>query len=62
LRISGFLTQPGNVMFSVFYDIIAEVIAAQRFVAPVLLLAFGKCHETCGCVTFREICVVCPAT
>jgi hypothetical protein len=37
LRISGFLAQPGNVMFSVFYDIIAEAIAAQRFPALALL-------------------------
>jgi hypothetical protein len=37
LRISGFLAQPGNVMFSIFYDIIAEVIAAQRFPALALL-------------------------
>jgi hypothetical protein len=37
LRISGFLAQPGNVMFCCFYDIIAEVIAAQRFPALALL-------------------------
>jgi hypothetical protein len=40
LRISAFAGQPGNVMFSLFYDIIAEVIAAQRFPAwAVLVLA-----------------------
>jgi hypothetical protein len=38
LRISGFSGQPGNVMFSTFYDIIAEVIAAQRFSALALLV------------------------
>jgi hypothetical protein len=45
-------------MFLKFYDIIAKVIAAHRFVASALLVPFGKCHETCGCITFREICVV----
>jgi len=45
-------------MFSLFYDILAEVIAAQRFPVWVLLVAFGKCHERCGYITFREICVV----
>jgi hypothetical protein len=54
--------QPGNVMFSTFHDIIAESTAAQRFAVSALLVTFAKCHETCGCVTFREICVVCPAT
>jgi hypothetical protein len=42
-------------MFSVFYDIIAKVIAAQRFPAWTLLALARKCHETCGCVTFCEI-------
>jgi hypothetical protein len=42
-----------------FYDIIAEAIAAQRFPAWTLLALTRKCHETCGCVTFREICVGC---
>jgi hypothetical protein len=51
-----------NVMFSAFYDIIAKVTAAQRFIALALFAAFGKCHERYGCVTFREICGVCPAT
>jgi hypothetical protein len=37
LRISAIFGQPGNVMFSLFYDIIAEVIAAQRFLASALL-------------------------
>jgi hypothetical protein len=37
LRISGFAGQPRNVMFSIFYDIIAEVIAAQRLPAWTLL-------------------------
>jgi len=55
LRFSGFFGQPGNVMFLLFYDIVAEVIAAQRSAASALLVAFGKCHERCGCVTFREI-------
>jgi hypothetical protein len=61
LRINENVEQPGNVMFSYFYDIIAKVIAAQRFVALALLLGFGKCHETCGCVTFCEICEGCSA-
>ena len=43
-------------MFSAFYDIIAKVIAAQRFPVLALLALARKCHETCGCVTFREIC------
>jgi len=55
LRISGFSGQPGNVMKLVFYDIIAEVIAAQRFVALALLALARKCHEMCGYVTFCEI-------
>jgi hypothetical protein len=42
-------------MFCLFYDIIAKVLAAQRFSVSALLVAFGKCHERCGCVTFREI-------
>jgi hypothetical protein len=39
VRISGFSDNRGNVMFSYFYDIIAEVIAAQRFAALALLVA-----------------------
>jgi hypothetical protein len=39
LRISGFFAQPRNLMKLMFYDIIAKVIAAQRFVASGLLLA-----------------------
>jgi hypothetical protein len=38
LRISEIFGQPGNVMFSLFYDIIAKVIAAQRFPALALLV------------------------
>jgi hypothetical protein len=38
LRISGFSGQPGNVMNVIFYDIIAKVIAAQRFLALALLV------------------------
>src|ERR1700692_2633157 len=41
-----------NVMKYYFYDILAEAIAAQRVSALMLLLAFGKCHDTYGCVTF----------
>jgi len=37
LRISAFAGQPGNVMFSTIYDIIAEVIAAQHLPAWTLL-------------------------
>jgi hypothetical protein len=37
LRINEFFGQPRNVMFSLFYDIIAEVIAAQRLPAWTLL-------------------------
>jgi hypothetical protein len=59
LRINEFFGQPGNVMFSIFYDIIAKIIAAQRFPALALLALARKCHETCGCVTFYEICVGC---
>jgi hypothetical protein len=55
LRISGFCGQPGNVMFYLFYDIIAEAIAVQRFPALALLALARKCHETCGYVTFYEI-------
>jgi hypothetical protein len=44
-----------NVMFSIFYDIIAKVIAAQRFPALALLVDARKCHEMCGCVTFYDI-------
>jgi hypothetical protein len=55
LHISAFAGQPGNVMFSTFYDIIAKVIAAQRFPALALLVGAQKCHEMCGCVTFCEI-------
>jgi hypothetical protein len=55
LRISAFAGQPRNVMFLYFYDIIAEAIAAQRFPAWTLLALARKCHEMCGCVTFREI-------
>jgi hypothetical protein len=39
----------------IFYDIIAKVIAAQRFPALALLALARKCHEMCGYVTFREI-------
>jgi hypothetical protein len=42
-------------MFYLFYDIIAEVIAAQRFPAWMLLVDARKCHEMCGYITFREI-------
>jgi hypothetical protein len=42
-----------------FYDIITEVIAAQRFPALALLALARKCHETCGYVTFCEI-LGCP--
>jgi hypothetical protein len=42
-----------------FYDIIANVIAAQRFVALALSALARKCHETYGYVTFYEICVGC---
>ena len=38
-----------------FHDIIAKVIAAQRFPALALLVGAQKCHEMCGCVTFYEI-------
>jgi 3-methyladenine DNA glycosylase Mpg len=38
LRISAIFGQPGNVMFYMFYDIIAEVIAAQRFPAWAVLV------------------------
>ena len=38
-----------------FYDIITEVIAAQRFPALALLALARKCHEMCGYVTFCEI-------
>jgi hypothetical protein len=38
LRISVFAGQPGNVMKLAFYDIIAEVIAAQRFAALALFV------------------------
>jgi hypothetical protein len=59
LRISGFAGQPRNVMFSVFYDIIAKAIAAQCFLTLVLLALARKCHEMCGCVTFYDICEGC---
>ena len=39
----------------VFYDIIEEVVAAQRFPALALLVGARKCHETCVSVTFYEI-------
>jgi hypothetical protein len=55
LRISAIFGQPGNVMKCLFYDIIAETIATQRFPALALLALARKCHETCGCVTFCEI-------
>jgi hypothetical protein len=35
-------------MFCLFYDIIAEAIAAQRFPALALLALARKCHEMCG--------------
>jgi hypothetical protein len=56
LRISAIFGQPGNVMNVIFYDIIAKVIAAQRFTTRALLALARKCHETCGCVTFCDIC------
>jgi hypothetical protein len=55
LRINEFFGQPRNVMKYMIYDIIAEVIAAQRFSALALLALARKCHETCGYVTFCEI-------
>jgi hypothetical protein len=42
-----------------FHDTIAKVIAAQRFPAWAVLVLARKCHETCGYVTFYEICVGC---
>jgi hypothetical protein len=42
-----------------FYDIIAEIIAAQRFLTLVLLVLARKCHEMYGCVTFYDICEGC---
>ena len=42
-----------------FHDIIAKVIAAQRFLALALLVDARKCHETCGCITFCDICEGC---
>ena len=42
----------------IFYDIIAKVVAAQRFLALELLALGRKCHEMCGYVTFYEICGV----
>jgi len=38
-----------------FHDIIAKVIAAQRFPALALLALARKCHEMCGCITFYDI-------
>jgi hypothetical protein len=55
LRISEIFGQPRNVMKLYFYDIIAEVIAAQRFLALALLALGRKCHEMCGYVTFCDI-------
>jgi hypothetical protein len=55
LRISAIFGQPGNVMFLLFYDIIAKVIAAQWFPALALSALARKCHEMCGYVTFCEI-------
>jgi len=43
----------------IFYDIIAKVIAAQRFTTRALLALARKCHETCGCVAFHDICEGC---
>jgi hypothetical protein len=48
LRISAIFGQTGNVMKLAFHDIIAKVIAAQRFPALALLVLARKCHETCG--------------
>jgi hypothetical protein len=48
LRISAIFGQPGNVMKVALRDIIAEVIAAQRFSALALLAIAEKCHEMCG--------------
>jgi hypothetical protein len=62
LRISAIFGQPGNVMFCCFYDIIAKVIAAQRFPALALLALDRKCHEMCGCVTFHDIFCPVPST
>src|ERR1035437_8773313 len=59
LRISAIFGQPGNVMFCLFYDIIAETIATQRFPACAVLALARKCHEMCGYVTFRDICEGC---
>jgi hypothetical protein len=44
------------------YDIIAKVIAAQRFLALALLALGRKCHEMCGCVTFCDIFCPVPST
>jgi hypothetical protein len=55
LRISAGFGQSRNITFVAKYDILAKAIAAQRLVASALLVAFGKCHERCGCVMFREI-------
>jgi hypothetical protein len=55
LRISAFFGQPGNVMFCCIYDIITEVIAAQRVSALAPLVDARKCHEMCGYVTFYDI-------
>jgi hypothetical protein len=54
-----FFGQPKYVMKCLFYDIIGKAIAAQRFPASSLLADAWKCHETCGYVTFCEICVGC---
>jgi hypothetical protein len=62
LRINEFFGQPGNVMFYTIYDIIAKVIAAQRFFALALLVLVRKCHEMCGCVTFHDIFCPVPST
>jgi hypothetical protein len=49
-------------MFYAIYDIIAKVIAAQRFAAWAVLVLARKCHETCGCVTFCDIFCPVPTT
>jgi hypothetical protein len=49
-------------MFSIIYDIITEVIAAQRFLASALSALAWKCHETCGYVTFYDIFGPVPST
>jgi hypothetical protein len=49
-------------MFYLFYDIIAKVFAAQRFLALALLALARKCHEMCVYVTFCDIFGPVPST